>query len=85
VWAEQFIDVVASADGNNQHDELTVIDLIADPVVANAVPPDVAIARERCAFTRAGIIRQFLDRVFDPGQIRRLRAFEAIEESLGRA
>jgi len=59
------VDLVPSADGDDQYQQHALVDLIADPVVAHPDPPDAGVALEWFAAGRARGLAEPLDGLLD--------------------
>jgi hypothetical protein len=66
------VDVVAGADGDDQNEQPTVVDLVADAVVAHSDSPDPGMALEWSAAWWPRITTRLLNGVFDRVYVGRL-------------
>lgn len=80
VAPEGVVNVVASADGDDEDQQLAVVDLIADSVVAYPDAPDPGIAFERLAAMRPRGLGKVFDGDFDRLGIGRLLSAQLVQK-----
>ena len=80
VAPKSLVDLVASADGDDQDQQLAVVDLTANPVVAHPDPPDAGVAFERFTAMRPRGITKAVDGNFDRIGVGRLLFVQLVQE-----